>query len=192
MSALQKIRFIGIATHDSIGIGEDGPTHQPIALASFYRSLPNMNFIRPADAEECMGMWQLALGDESIDTPSLFTLSRQPVPLLPGSDRNKVAKGAYIVHGADIADPDLTVIATGAEVTRAIEAAKLVQKAKKIRVVSMPSQKHFDAQSEEYRNSVLDFDHLIVAIEAWSSYGWTRYSHASLSMHTFVSSPELP
>lgn len=134
-----------------------------------------------------MGMWQLALGDESKDTPSIFTLSRQPVPLLPGSDRSKVALGAYIVHGADIPDPDLTLVATGAEVIRAIATAKLLSKAKKVRVVSMPSQRHFDLQSEEYRHSVIDFDHLTVAIEAWSSYGWSKYAHASLSMHTFVS-----
>ncbi|WVQ99141.1 transketolase [Kwoniella sp. CBS 9459] len=201
MAALQKLRFIGIATHDSIGIGEDGPTHQPIALASFYRSLPNINLIRPADAEECMGMWTLALDDDlSIDTPSIFALSRQPVPLLAGSDRTKVSKGAYIIHGAEIQDPELTLIATGAEVSRALETAKLLKSvaAGKVRVVSMPSQRHFDAQPKEYRDSVLGLGlglglgqsdpralNLVVAIEAWSSYGWAKYAHASLSMHTF-------
>ncbi|WVF71758.1 transketolase [Kwoniella sp. CBS 6097] len=187
MAALQKLRFIGIATHDSIGIGEDGPTHQPIALASFYRSLPNINLIRPADAEECIGMWTLALDDNiSIDTPSIFALSRQPVPLLAGSDRNKVQKGAYIVHGEDIQDPELTIIATGAEVFRALETVKQLKSTSKVRVVSMPSQRHFDAQSKEYRESVLGSSkNLVVAIEAWSSYGWAKYAHASLSMHTF-------
>ncbi|WVR07287.1 transketolase [Kwoniella sp. DSM 27419] len=186
MAALQKLRFIGIATHDAIGIGEDGPTHQPIALASFYRSLPNINLIRPADAEECMGMWTLALADQSKDTPSIFALSRQPVPLLPGSNRDKVHKGAYVVHGADIADPELTIIATGAEVARAIAAVDLITFTKKVRVVSMPSQRHFDLQSAEYRESVLKAaSSLVVAVEAWSAYGWAKYAHASLSMHTF-------
>ncbi|WVQ67995.1 transketolase [Kwoniella botswanensis] len=186
MAALQGLRFIGIATHDSIGIGEDGPTHQPVALASFYRALPNINLIRPADAEECMGMWQLALDDKSKDTPSIFALSRQPVPLLDGSDRSKVQLGAYVVHGLDVEEPELTIIATGAEVARAIETAKLLQTIKRVRVVSMPSQRHFDQQSPEYRESVLkQTSSLVVAIEAWASYGWAKYAHASLSMHTF-------
>ncbi|KAK4689319.1 dihydroxyacetone synthase, partial [Tremellales sp. Uapishka_1] len=185
MAALQQLRFIGIATHDSIGIGEDGPTHQPIALAAFYRALPNMNLIRPADAEECMGAWLLALGDQSKNTPSIFTLSRQPVPLLVGSDRTKVQLGAYVVLGAEIEDPDITIIATGAEVSRAVVAAGLL-KSFKVRVVSMPSQRHFDLQSYEYKQSVLkSSSSLVVAVEAWSSYGWAKYAHASLAMHTF-------
>lgn len=206
MAALQHLRFIGVATHDSIGIGEDGryslqpwhpfllnkyylvgPTHQPIALAAFYRALPNINLIRPADAEECMGMWLLALSDQSANTPSIFALSRQPVPLLSGTDRTKVAQGAYIVYGDD-RSPDMTIIATGAEVARAIESAKLLKSVKKVRVVSMPSQKHFDIQTAEYKELVLKSSTaLVVAIEAWASYGWARYAHASLSMQTFVS-----
>ncbi|WWC61577.1 transketolase [Kwoniella dejecticola CBS 10117] len=186
MAALQQLRFIGIATHDSIGIGEDGPTHQPVALASFYRALPNINLIRPADAEECMGMWTLALDDKSKNTPSIFTLSRQPVPLLPGTNRTKVRLGAYVVHGAEIEDPELTIIATGAEVSRAIETAKKLESAKNVRVVSMPSQRHFDMQPDEYKQSTLrSSSSLVVAIEAWASYGWAKYAHASLSMHTF-------
>lgn len=202
MSALQGLRFIGIATHDSIGIGEDGtsqgsppslklirtasgPTHQPIALGAFYRALPNINLIRPADAEEVMGAWQIALDDQNANTPSLFTLSRQAVPLLEGTDRHKMTMGAYVVYGQDI-EPELTIVSTGAEVARAIETAKILSSTKKVRVVSMPSQKHFDAQSLEYRQSVLPTSSsLVVAVEAWGSYGWARYAHASLSMHTF-------
>jgi dihydroxyacetone synthase len=182
MSALQGLRFIGIATHDAIGIGEDGPTHQPIALAHFYRGLPGLNFIRPADAEEVMGAWLLALKDE--DHPSLFALSRQAVPLLEGTDRNQVAKGAYPVYGSD--DPQFTLIATGAEVSRAIEVAKLLEKdSKRVRVVSMPSQEHFDRQPKSYKRSVLPPTSLIVAIEAWGSLGWAKYAHAGAHMHTF-------
>lgn len=207
MAALQGLRFIGIATHDSIGIGEDGksgpcsclcrqgkllistgPTHQPVALAAFYRALPNINFIRPADAEECMGAWLLALDSDSAHTPSIFALSRQPVPLLAGSNREKVLRGAYVVHGEDVQDPELTIIATGAEVARAIATAEMLSSVKKVRVVSMPSQRHFDQQPAEYKGEVLRTKSgLVVAIEAWASYGWAKYAHASLSMHTFVS-----
>lgn len=172
-----------------LSLNEDrliGPTHQPIALAAFYRALPNINLIRPADAEECMGMWLLALSKQSANTPSIFALSRQPVPLLSGTDRAKVAQGAYVVYGDD-KNPDITIIATGAEVARAIESAKLLKSVKKVRVVSMPSQKHFDNQTAEYKESVLKSSvALVIAIEAWASYGWARYAHASLSMHTFV------
>ena len=165
-----------------------GPTHQPIALAAFYRALPNINLIRPADAEECMGMWTLALDDESANTPSIFALSRQPVPLLPGSDREKVRRGAYVVWFKGSDKPELTIIATGAEVATAIAAAEKVTSVENIRVVSMPSQKHFDAQDEDYRRSVLPTEtSLVVAVEAWASYGWARYAHASFSMQTFVS-----
>jgi len=155
MSALQKLRFIGIATHDAIGIGEDGPTHQPIALASFYRALPDFNLVRPADAEEVVGAYLLALAEEN--KPSLFALSRQAVPLLPGSDRSKVAKGGYIIHGDESSSADITLISTGAEVARAIEVAKNLEKdyGFKSRVVSMPSMDHFDAQPVSYRRAVL-------------------------------------
>jgi dihydroxyacetone synthase len=184
MSALMKIRFIGIATHDSIGIGEDGPTHQPVGLAALFRAMPNINLIRPADAEEVMGAWLLALKEE--DTPSILALSRQAVPLLPGSSRDKVALGAYPVVGGDIAKPDLVLVATGAEVSRAIETADILsKKGMAVRVVSMPSQQHFDQQPISYRRSVLPADTVIVAIEAWASFGWPRYAHASLSMQTF-------
>lgn len=194
------------ATHDSIGIGEDGelwsyhlpgsracahsalnwptgPTHQPVGLPALYRAMPNINLIRPADAEEVMGAWLLALKEEN--TPSIFALSRQAVPLLPGSDRSKVALGAYAVVGGDIAKPDLVLIATGTEVSRAIETAEILSKSMSVRVVSMPSQRHFDKQSLSYRRSVLPVGSVIVAIEAWASYGWARYAHASLSMQSF-------
>jgi len=186
MAALQGLRWIGIATHDAIGIGEDGPTHQPIALAHFYRGLPGMNFVRPADAEEVVGAWLLALRDE--DHPSLFTLSRQPLPLLEGTDRNQVLRGAYAVYGPE--NPQLTLIATGAEVSRTIEVAKLLPNLR-VRVVSMPSMQHFDRQPRSYRRSVIPPDSLVVAIEAWGSLGWARYAHAGCHMHTFgMSAPQ--
>lgn len=134
-------------------------------------------------------MWTLALADESADTPSIFTLSRQPVPLLAGSNREKVHRGAYVIWSqGDNADPELTIIATGAEVSRAITTAESLTGVKNIRVVSMPSQRHFDMQDAVYRRETIPSSKsLVVAIEAWSSYGWARYAHASLSMQSFVS-----
>lgn len=188
MAALQRLRIIGIATHDGLGLGEDGPTHQPISLANFYRGLPNQNFIRPADAEEVVGAWMLALSDEEASHPSLISLSRQAVPLLDGSDRSKVAKGAYVVYGEG--EPDLTLVSTGCEVARAVEVAKTI--GGNVRVVSMPSQRHFDLQSKEYRQSILPTNKsLVVAIEAWGSLSWPRYAHAGCHMHTFgLSAPQ--
>lgn len=163
-----------------------------MALAAFYRALPNFNLIRPADAEECMGAWEIALKEEN--TPSIFSLTRQAVPLLPGSDRKAVHRGAYIVQGADIEEPDVTLVATGAEVARAVKAADALeaQHGIKARVVSMPSQRHFDKQPFEYRQSVLPTaSSLVVAVEAWAANGWAEYAHASMSMHTFgLSAPQ--
>lgn len=194
MSALQHLRVIGVATHDSIGIGEDGPTHQPIGLASLFRSIPNMLFFRPADAEEVMGAWQIAMAEENATKPSILSLSRQNVPLLEGSSRQGVEKGAYVVYesnkGASASSSSvqsITIIATGTEVSRAVEVAQRVKIDNlNVRVVSMPCQRLFDAQPASYRQSVLPTSKgLVIALEAWSSYGWARYAHASLSMHTF-------
>ena len=188
MSALQKLRFIGIATHDSIGIGEDGPTHQPVALSSFYRSLPDLNFIRPCDAEETIGAWLLALKDA--DHPSLFALSRQPVPLLEGTSRDGVARGGYVV--LDAPNPEVTLVSTGAEVARAISVAESLKSKYRVRVVSLPYMALFDRQPLEYRLATIpSTTSLVVAIEAWASFGWARYAHAGLHMHSFgMSAPQ--
>ena len=189
MGALMGLPFVGIATHDSLGIGEDGPTHQPIALAAFYRALPNINFIRCADAEEVMGAWSVALQSKS--TPTLILLSRQPVPLLDGTSRTKMLKGGYVVD-EDGKDSDFTLLSTGTEVVRAIETAQIIRsRGYKVRVVSIPSMSHFDAQTPEYRRSVIPASSLIVAIEPWSTAQWPRYAHAGLHMHSFGhSAPE--
>lgn len=190
MAALQRLRVIGIATHDGLGLGEDGPTHQPVSLANFYRGLPNQNFFRPADAEEVVGAWMLALSEQEASHPTLISLSRQAVPLLAGTDRKEVSRGAYIIHGADIPDPELTLVSTGCEVYRAVEVAKSL--GGKTRVVSMPSQRHFDLQSLSYRQSILPTTKsLVVAIEAWGSLSWPKYAHAGCHMHTFgLSAPQ--
>ena len=186
MGALQQLHWIGIATHDSISTGDNGPTHQPVALSAFYRALPDMNLIRPADAEETMGAYMIAL--ECRDHPSILSLSRHALPLLPGTDRAKVARGGYVVHGRPEQIPDLVLLATGGEVWRAVAVAKRLEKEASYitRVVSMPSFKHFDRQTRAYRRSVIPFDHcLVIAIESWVSYGWSQYAHAGCHMHTF-------
>lgn len=196
MAALQKLRFIGIATHDGLGLGEDGPTHQPVSLANFYRGLPNIHFFRPADAEEVIGAWSAALSDA--DHPSLLSLSRQAVPLLPGTDRSKVSKGAYVIHGPKEGESaDLVIIGTGCETSRVVKVAEKLESSGavakgKVRVVSMPSQQHFDRQSVEYRRSVLPLTTTpVVAVEAWGSLSWPRYAHAGCFLHTFgLSAPQ--
>lgn len=180
MAALQQLRTIAVATHDSIGIGEDGPTHQPIALASFWRALPGLRLWRPADAEETMAAWMYAIEQES--GPSVLCFSRQPVALLEGSDRAGAFKGAYPV--IDVDSPELVLVSTGSEVMRAVEVAAALPY--KTRVVSMPCQELFDRQPKEYRRSVFgNGKALVVAIEAWGSFNWARYAHASCSMHSF-------
>ncbi|PWN86469.1 hypothetical protein FA10DRAFT_289693 [Acaromyces ingoldii] len=187
MAALQRLRVLYIATHDGIGIGEDGPTHQPIALASFFRAMPGINFLRPADAEEVMGAWTIAL---QANVPSMLSLSRQALPLLDGTSREGVARGGYPIFQSKAAlngVPDLVFISTGFEVHLAIEVASLLTSdACGTRVVSMPCQALFDQHSAEYKEEVLPTaGALIVAVEAWSSFGWARYAHASVSMHSF-------
>lgn len=186
MSALQKLRLIGVATHDSIGIGEDGPTHQPVGLASLFRAIPNLQFMRPADAEEVLGCWIMAL--EANTTPSILSLSRHALPLLPGSNRDLVKKGAYIVHCPSRPQPNsipITLVATGSEVNVAISAANLLSPRYSVSVVSIPCMSLFDSQPASYRHSTIPPENLSIGIEAWASLPWPRYTGASLSMHTF-------
>jgi dihydroxyacetone synthase len=157
-----------------------------ISLGTFFRALPNFNLIRPADAEEVLGAWEV--------TPTLMCLTRQPVPLLDNSGRSKVHLGAYpvFVNYSTSDDPELVLIASGSEVAATVEAAKRLS-AYCVRVVSMPVQSLFDRQPALYRREVLATGKaLAVGIEAWGSYGWARYAHASLSMHTFGLSARRP
>lgn len=191
MAALQKLRTVVVATHDSLGIGEDGPTHQPIALASFFRALPGLRLWRPADAEEVMAAWQFAIEGEA--GPSVLCFSRQPVPLLEGSDRAGATKGAYTLatypcSSSSTSAPKLILIGTGSEVSLAVTVAKRLSSQYGITtsVVSMPCMELFDKQPASYRREVLGSGKaLVVAVEAWCSFGWARYAHASVSMHGF-------
>jgi len=171
MAALMGIRVIYVLTHDSIGLGEDGPTHQPISHLVSLRAMPNMMVFRPADANETIIGWQQALKNEH--GPTCLVLTRQNLPVL--TPTLSAAKGGYILD--DDQDFDAIIIATGSEVEIAMEAKKqLNEMGKKIRLVSMPSTELFEEQADDYRESVLPAScETRVAIEAGASLGWYKY-----------------
>ena len=177
LAALMEQRVIYIFTHDSIGMGEDGPTHQPIEQLAGLRAVPNLVVLRPADATETVEAWRVAL--ERRNGPTALILSRQNLPVLDRAalgPASGVQQGGYVLWGAT-AKPDVILMGTGSEVHIALEAGTLLQK-KGInsRVVSLPSWELFDAQSPEYRNSVIPDDvRARVSIEAASTLGWERY-----------------
>ncbi len=178
MAALMGLKVIYIFTHDSIGLGEDGPTHQPIEQLATLRAIPDLTVIRPADANETIEAWRAALQSEK--GPVALALTRQAVPVL---DRTVLApaeglhRGAYILKDAAEGKPDIILIATGSEVHLALEAwQKLKEKGITSRVVSMPSWELFDSQSKEYRNQVLPPEVKVrIAIEAGIPQGWDHY-----------------
>jgi transketolase len=182
LSALMEVGTIYVMTHDSIGLGEDGPTHQPVEHLASLRAIPNLNVFRPADAVETLECWEIAL--RSRKTPSLLALSRQGVEQLRTVDtgENLSARGGYVIaeFGAEsgsstAATRDLTLLATGTEVEIAIDAAKRMQAdGLSVAVVSLPSWELFDAQPPEYRAKVLG-NAPRIAIEAAGKFGWTRY-----------------
>lgn len=184
MAALQRFHQIHIATHDSIGTGEDGPTHQPVELAALYRAMPNFLYIRPCDGEEAAGAWSLALAHPH--GPSLISVSRQPNPQYPAhSRRDGVQRGGYVFR--DAPDAAATLVSAGAEMKFAVAAADaLAARGLPTRIVSMPCQRAFDAQPAAYRRAVFgDFATVRVAVEAYSMHGWERYADAGFGMSTF-------
>ncbi|OJX73807.1 transketolase [Magnetospirillum sp. 64-120] len=175
MSALMEQRVLFVLTHDSIGLGEDGPTHQPIETIAALRATPNTLVFRPADAVETMEAYELALLNHK--GPSCFALSRQNLPTVRTTHtaENLTAKGAYVLSEAS-GKRQVTLLATGSEVSMALEAQKLLaDKGVAAAVVSMPCWELFDKQSKEYRASVLGEGTVRVAVEALSTFGWERY-----------------
>ena len=174
LSSLMKLPVTYIFTHDSIGVGEDGPTHEPIEQLAALRSLPNFTVFRPCDKVETSAAWMYAA--TSKETPTALVLTRQNLPQMPGSSKEAL-KGGYIIDDSSKAVPDAIIIATGSEVSLAVEAkAELAKKDIDVRVVSMPSMDLFEEQSAEYRESVLpDAVRKRVAVEALSDFGWYRY-----------------
>ena len=191
LAALMHLPTTYVLTHDSIGVGEDGPTHEPIEQLAMLRSLPNFNVFRPADATETAAGWYLAV--TSTKTPTALVLTRQNLPQLPGSSKEAL-KGAYVVSEAkDPANMAGILIGTGSEVSLAIEAQEELGKSGiDVRVVSMPCMDLFEQQSEEYKESILPKDvRARVAVEALSSFGWGRYvglDGATVCMESFGAS----
>ncbi len=190
LAALMRQRVIYVMTHDSIGLGEDGPTHQPVEHLAALRAIPNLNVMRPADSVECAECWELALLSKT--TPTILALTRQGVPLIrtAAGEENLSARGAYVLiepkRGRDV-----TLIGTGSELALAVAAAKELEgEGISAAVVSMPCWELFEAQSKSYREAVLGFGPR-VAVEAAAPFGWSRWlgpEGAFIGMHGFGAS----
>ncbi len=177
MAALMKIRQVFVFTHDSIGLGEDGPTHQPVEHVASLRLIPNMSLWRPCDAVETAVAWRY--GIERQDGPTSLALSRQNLPhqMRDASTLERITRGGYVLLDSEDGEPEVILIATGSEVALAMDSATILREAgRRIRVVSMPSSDVFDAQDESYRESVLPRAvSCRIAIEAGVSDGWQKY-----------------
>ncbi len=188
LSALMGLKVAWVFTHDSVAVGEDGPTHQPIEHVASLRAIPGLVVLRPADAAETAEAWRVVL--EDLDGPAAFALSRQDLPVLDRSDggpyasADGVGRGAYILADAD--DAKATIIATGSEVWVALAARDELDVP--VRVVSMPSWELFEAQDDAYRQSVLAPDSPTVAVEAGIRMGWERYADSIVSIDRFGAS----
>ncbi|KAF7533846.1 hypothetical protein G7054_g6713 [Neopestalotiopsis clavispora] len=186
LSALSQERVIWVATHDSIGLGEDGPTHQPIETLAHFRALPNCMVWRPADGNETSAAYYVAL--TSKHTPSIMALSRQNLPQLEGSTIERASKGGYVL--SEVEGAQVTLVSTGSEVCICVDAAKeLAEKHNiKARIVSIPCFEVFDAQSKDYRLSVLADGIPSLSVEVMSTMGWERYTHEQFGINRFGAS----
>lgn len=178
LSAIQKLPVIYVLTHDSVAVGKDGPTHEPIEQLASLRTIPNVQVFRPADGNETSAAWKVAL--ETLDKPTILVLSRQNLDTLPISKEkvfDGVEKGGYVVQEAE-SEADGILIATGSEVGLALKAKEELQKkGKDVSVVSLPSWERFEAQSEEYKNTVISPElKKRITIEAGTTYGWAKYA----------------
>ena len=190
LAAIMGLPVTYVLTHDSIGVGEDGPTHEPVEQLAMLRSLPNFSIFRPADATETAAAWYYAVTSKT--TPTALALTRQNLPQRPGSSKEAL-KGGYVIDDSDNAVPEVILMASGSEVSLAVEAKKELQKeGMDVRVVSMPCMDVFEQQSEEYKESVLPKAcRKRVAIEALSDFGWGKYvglDGAYVTMHGFGAS----
>lgn len=178
LAAIQNTPVTYVLTHDSVAVGEDGPTHEPVEQLASIRCIPGVQVIRPADGNETVAAWKIAMTTK--DAPTILVLSRQNLPVIEGTKENAgelVQKGAYVISKQKGEKPEGILIATGSEVNLAIEAQKaLAEQGKDVSVVSMPSFDLFEKQTPEYKNSVLPKEVTKrIAIEAASSFGWERY-----------------
>ena len=188
LSALMGLKVIYVFSHDSIGLGEDGPTHQPVEHLAHLRAIPNLNVFRPADTIETLECWEIAL--KSSTNPSVITLSRQKIPFITETftKKNMCSLGGYELKKTND-NPEITLIASGSEVEIAIDALNKLKDANiNSKVVSMPCQELFDKQSKEYREKVISKNSKKISIEASSIFGWDKYvgtEGASLGMKSF-------
>ncbi len=190
LSSIMGVPLTFVLTHDSIGVGEDGPTHEPIEQLAMFRAMPNFTIYRPCDYKETAAAWQYAIQSEK--TPTALVLSRQNLPQMPGSGKEAL-KGGYVIDKSNKDIPDVILMASGSEVSLAVEAKKvLLGQGIDASVVSMPSMDVFEQQSEEYKESVLPKSvRKRVAIEALSEFGWGKYvglDGAYVGMKTFGAS----
>ena len=194
LSAIQKVPVTYVMTHDSVAVGEDGPTHEPIEQLASLRCVPNVHVIRPADGNETVAAWKIAM--QSKETPTVLVLSRQNLPVIPNTKElaeDGVSKGGYVLSKQQGEKPDGILIATGSEVSLAIKAqSSLREQGRDVSVVSIPSFDLFNRQSSEYKESVLPKEvKKRVSVEMGSSFGWERYvgDHgAIISIDTFGAS----
>jgi transketolase len=189
LAALMQCPSIFVFSHDSIGLGEDGPTHQPIEHLASLRAIPNLNVMRPADGAETAACWRIAL--ESRTTPSVIVLTRQSVPICTPSlaEGHPSMRGAYVLREASGGAPRAVIVATGSEVGLALAAAeRLEREGIATRVVSMPSWFLFERQDAEYRRGVFPDGVPVVSVEAASSFGWARYAQAHVAIDRFGAS----
>ncbi|KAG0643340.1 Transketolase [Tuber brumale] len=186
LSALSHVRCIHVATHDSIGLGEDGPTHQPIETLAHFRALPNCMVWRPADGNEVSAAYYVAL--TSKQTPSIIALSRQNLPQLENSTIERASKGGYVVVEAENAD--VTLISTGSEVGICVDAVKYLKDNHNLvaRVVSLPCWEVFDAQDKEYKLSIIPDGIPVLSVEVMSTLGWEKFSHEQFGLNRFGAS----
>jgi transketolase len=185
LSALMGLEDAWVYTHDSVGLGEDGPTHQPVEHLAALRAIPHLTVIRPGDANETAGAWRTIL--EDIGGPVALVLSRQDLPVLGDADFDGVARGAYVLR--DVEDPEVAIVGTGSELSVALGAADLLaEEDVRARVVSMPSWELFEAQDDGYRDAVLPPGLPSVAVEAGVSQGWERWVDRTVSIDRFGAS----
>ena len=184
VAALSRFRVLYVMTHDSIGLGEDGPTHQPVEMLESLRAMPNMYTFRPCDGKEVAGSYAQAM--KMANSPSVFALSRQGMPIQAGTSAAAVAQGAYTMDAAE-GTPDLIIAATGSEMQLAVE-AKAALEGLKVSLVSMPCQDLFEEQSLEYKLSVFPEGVPVLSVEASGVKGWERFSHLAIGMTRFGTS----
>ncbi|MBV9285961.1 MAG: transketolase, partial [Acidimicrobiia bacterium] len=185
LAAICDAHVVFVWTHDSVGLGEDGPTHQPIEQLAEMRATPKFRVIRPADANEVAAAWRIAVDR---DGPTGLVLTRQNLPVLEGTANGGLAHGAYVLSDSEEA-ARLILIGTGSEVSVCVDAAKLLaDDGIPTRVVSMPSWELFEEQDEAYRESVLPGDVPTLAVEAASPFGWERWADDTVTIDRFGAS----